>query len=621
MTSARDREGGGDGARRLEQAIATTLRAIAGEKALQVRFGAGTPGLAPGVARLPFIGHASSPREIARVRGMADRMALRIAFHDAELHARQAPRSARGMALFDAVEEARLEAIGARAMPGMATNMQQELQARLQERRADARAANAEEELAEALGLVVREKLAGLPPPPAARALVERWRAHIEAHAGAILEDLEHRLHDQAAFAQAARDIVLALDPGAAQMEEEPEDVGQRPEEDADPGDVGGGQQSDMENEREQERETAGRGSPAEEARETPRLEDAEASGTGNTQGREEAAASVPLPMSNEPDPDGYRVFTTEFDEVVRADELAQVEELQRLRAQLDSQLTPLQGMVARLANRLQRLLLAQQNRSWEFDLDEGILDAARLARVVADPLQPLSFKREREAAFRDTVVGLLIDNSGSMRGRPITIAAVCTDILARTLERCGVKVEILGFTTSQWKGGKARQKWLGMNRPPKPGRLNDLRHIIYKPADVPWRRARLNIGLMLREGLLKENIDGEALIWAHQRLLARPEQRRILMVISDGAPVDDSTLTVNDSAYLERHLKAVIADIEAHSPVELAAIGIGHDVTRHYRRAITIHDVEGLGAAMTRQLTELFAEREGHGRGGALVA
>ncbi len=314
--------------------------------------------------------------------------------------------------------------------------------------------------------------------------------------------------------------------------------------------------------------------------------------------------------LKNEPRGPDYRAFSTRFDEVVGAEELCDPEELARLRAFLDKQLQHLQGVVARLANRLQRRLLAQQNRAWEFDLEEGMLDPARLSRVIVDPFQPLMFKRERDTDFRDTVVTLLLDNSGSMRGRPITVAATCADILARTLERCGVKVEILGFTTRAWKGGQSREAWLAANKPANPGRLNDLRHIIYKSADAPWRRARKNLGLMMREGLLKENIDGEALDWAHKRLLGRTENRKILMMISDGAPVDDSTLSVNPGNYLERHLRWIIEEIETRSPVELIAIGIGHDVTRYYRRAVTIVDAEELGGAMTDKLAELFDDK-----------
>ena len=305
----------------------------------------------------------------------------------------------------------------------------------------------------------------------------------------------------------------------------------------------------------------------------------------------------------------GYKVFTTQYDEEIAAVDLCEPEELARLRGFLDQQLAAMAGVVSRLANKLQRLLMAQQNRHWEFDLEEGLLDTSRLTRIVIDPMYPLSFKHEKDTDFRDTVVTLLLDNSGSMRGRPIMVAAMCADILGRTLERVGVKTEILGFTTRAWKGGLAREAWLAAGKPPAPGRLNDLRHIIYKSADEPWRRAKKNLGLMMREGLLKENIDGEALAWAHNRLIARPEQRKILMVISDGAPVDDSTLSVNAGNYLEKHLRKVIEEIETRSSVELTAIGIGHDVTRYYQKAVTIVDAEQLGGAMTEQLTDLFAE------------
>jgi len=313
-----------------------------------------------------------------------------------------------------------------------------------------------------------------------------------------------------------------------------------------------------------------------------------------------------PPPAHSEADP-AYTVFSTAYDEEIEAQDLAEPQELERLRAYLDQQLEPLKGAVSRLANKLQRRLQAQQNRSWDFDREEGILDAGRLARVVANPTTPLSFKIEKDTEFRDTVVTLLLDNSGSMRGRPISIAAICADVLARTLERCGVKVEILGFTTRAWKGGRAREDWLGAGRPQQPGRLNDLRHIVYKPADAPWRRVRDNLGLMMKEGLLKENIDGEALEWAHRRMIGRPEARKILMVISDGAPVDDSTLSVNPANYLEKHLRDVIAMVERRKAVELLAIGIGHDVTRYYERAVTITDAEQLAGAITEQLAGLF--------------
>jgi cobaltochelatase CobT len=458
----------------------------------------------------------------------------------------------------------------------------------------------------------VRERLTGRPPPEAARKVVDLWRGWIEEKGGRDLDRLDDILEDQTAYARCVRDLLVSLE-----MAQDGSHEGEFDEDD----------QSDSDNDQQSE---SGERSDQEEDQERSETGDADASAEYTDEGDSESGERRPdqtaqegemleAPESSDPwrpnsgaaaiDRFDYRVFTTRFDEVVHAEELCDADELTRLRSYLDRQLQHLQGVVGRLANRLQRRLLAQQNRSWDFDLEEGTLDPARLSRIIVDPMHPVSFMRERDTEFRDTVVSLLLDNSGSMRGRPITVAATCADILARTLERCGVKVEILGFTTRAWKGGQSREAWLGAGKPQLPGRLNDLRHIVYKAADAPWRRARKNLGLMMREGLLKENIDGEALAWAHSRLVARPEQRRILMVISDGAPVDDSTLSVNPGNYLERHLRAVIEDIETRSSVELIAIGIGHDVTRYYRRAVTIVDAEELGGAMTDKLAELFEE------------
>ena len=305
-----------------------------------------------------------------------------------------------------------------------------------------------------------------------------------------------------------------------------------------------------------------------------------------------------------------YKAYTEEFDEIIKAKDLESEEELNRLRKNLDQQLLQLKNFVSKLANKLQRKLLAKQNRSWNFDLEEGLLDTAKLPRIIMDPFNSLSFKKEKDIEFKDTLVTILIDNSGSMRGKPISVAAICADILARTLERCGVKVEILGFTTKHWKGGSSREKWMKNNNPILPGRLNDLRHIIYKSADMPWRQGKNNMGLMLKEGLLKENIDGEALKWAHNKMSRRKEERKILMVISDGAPVDDSTLSTNTSDYLETNLKNVVKWIENKTNIELLAIGIGHDVTRYYKQAIKITDVQDLGDVMINQLTDLFVEK-----------
>ncbi len=595
-----------------KRALGLAMKTIADDPELSVSFGADQPSLVGHKAKLPQVGHDMPAGEIAVTRGVADAFALRLANHDDGLHSRYRPQGKMARAVFEAVEQARVEAIGSNAMPGMANNLSAMLDHRY-ERRAAAGPDRNESALEDALALMVRERLTGAKPPTAAAETVDLWRPWIEEKAASRLNTLEGAINDQARFAKLCRDIIAALDM-ADELGEDPDESEDSSEEEEE---GENGQSEDQE-----EGEPQGEDSSAEEMREgDTEAEQAtqDASDVDAEDSPEDLESEEPkdgeepwrpqLPFSSLSNDDFYKVFSNQFDETIAAESLCDAEELTRLRNYLDKQLSSLQGVVARLANRLQRRLMAQQNRSWDFDLEEGLLDAARLSRVVTDPLHPLSFKVEKDTQFRDTVVTLLLDNSGSMRGRPITVAATCADILARTLERCGVKVEILGFTTRAWKGGQAREKWLASGKPVNPGRLNDLRHIIYKAADMPWRRARRNLGLMMREGLLKENIDGEALIWAHNRLLGRPEQRRILMVISDGAPVDDSTLSVNSGNYLERHLRQVIADIEGRSPVELIAIGIGHDVTRYYKRAVTIVDAEELGGAMTEKLAELFEE------------
>jgi cobaltochelatase CobT len=598
-----------------KQALASCTRALARQPGLEIAFSADKPSLITSPegakARLPEPPRKPNPREAAIVRGLADSFALRLACHNDALHRRLAPQSAPARALFDAVEQARVEAIGSRRMQGVASNITAMLDDRYH-RSPFAEARTREEApLEDAVAMLARERLTGLEPPRGAARLVELWRPFIEEKAGADLDRLSNALLDQRAYARLVRKVLsslgLAVDSDADESDEETED--KTPPEDADEAQgEGEDQQSQDSMQREAADDTA---DDAEEgAIDTVEAPSSELEDEGDTGEAEEATESRP-PQPQAPEKRGpdYKAYTTRFDEIVDADELCDPEELQRLRDYLDKQLQNLHSVVARLANRLQRRLMAQQSRSWEFDLEEGVLDTARLPRVIIDSQQPLSFKQEKDMAFRDTTVTLLIDNSGSMRGRPITVAATCADILARTLERCGVKVEILGFTTRAWKGGQSREAWLQAGKPANPGRLNDLRHLIYKSADAPWRRARKNLGLMMREGLLKENIDGEALDWAHQRLLGRPEQRKILMMISDGAPVDDSTLSVNPGNYLERHLRYVIEEIETRSPIELIAIGIGHDVTRYYRRAVTIVDAEELGGAMTEKLAELFDE------------
>jgi cobaltochelatase CobT len=600
-----------------KQALASCTRALARQPGLEVAFSADKPSLITSPegakARLPEPPRKPNPREAAVVRGLADSFALRLACHSDALHRRLAPQSPPARALFDAVEQARVEAIGSRRMQGVASNITAMLDDRYH-RSPFAEARTREEApLEEAVAMLARERMTGLEPPRGAARLVELWRPFIEEKAGADLDQLGDALLDQRAYARLVRKVLSSLglandaDADGEESDEETED--NAPPEQPDETEGEGEDQSTQDSmQREAADETTD--DADEGAIDTVEAPSSELEDEGEAGDAEEAAETRP-PQPHAPERRGpdYKAYTTRFDEIIDAEELCDADELQRLRDYLDKQLQNLHSVVARLANRLQRRLMAQQSRSWEFDLEEGVLDTARLPRVIIDSQQPLSFKQEKDTAFRDTTVTLLIDNSGSMRGRPITVAATCADILARTLERCGVKVEILGFTTRAWKGGQSRESWLQAGKLANPGRLNDLRHLVYKSADAPWRRARKNLALMMREGLLKENIDGEALDWAHQRLLGRPEQRKILMMISDGAPVDDSTLSVNPGNYLERHLRYVIEEIETRSPVELIAIGIGHDVTRYYRRAVTIVDAEELGGAMTEKLAELFDE------------
>jgi cobaltochelatase CobT len=597
-----------------KRSVAACLKAIARKPELEVGYAAERPGVAGGKARLPEPPRKLTTVEAAIVRGHADSIALKLACHDPGVHRRLVPGGQQARAVFEAVEQARVEAIGARRMEGVARNLSAMLEDRFHRGKFDDVTDRADAPIEDAVAMMVRERLTGLAPPPAAKKLVDMWRPWIEDRAGRNLDRLGRVVEDQRRFGDAIRDLLDSLDMGEDRTRDSEEGEDER-DQDANPdeaGEQGEAQESDdAQGMSLEEAEISADELPegATEAVDAPTADMPDDAEMGEAETANEPWRPRRHGM-NEPRGPDYRPFTAKFDEVVAAEELCEPEELDRLRSYLDKQLSHLQGVVARLANRLQRRLLAQQSRAWEFDLDEGLLDPARLSRVVVDPLHPLSFKREKDTNFRDTVVTLLLDNSGSMRGRPITVAATCADILARTLERCGVKVEILGFTTRAWKGGQSRESWLAAGKPPNPGRLNDLRHIVYKSADAPWRRARKNLGLMMREGLLKENIDGEAVDWAHKRLLARTETRKILMVISDGAPVDDSTLSVNPGNYLERHLRWIIEDIQNRSPVELIAIGIGHDVTRYYRRAVTIVDAEELGGAMTENLAELFDEQ-----------
>lgn len=591
-----------------KRATAGVLRAIAQVPEVQVAFQPGPSGLAGKRARLPLPTRTLPPAEMAKLRGQADAIALKLRHHDEGLHAARLPTRREAREVYDALEDVRVEIVGSQHMAGVAANLRARLADQCEAEGYDRMTRKDQLPMAAALGLLAREKISGEPVPAAARRVLDLWRDTLGDKADEALTEMAGAAGDQEAFARAARKLLAALDLAEAEVETESE----QDEEEGEGGETSPQQDQSGEGESQAQDQESMLGAQ-------PESMQGDAAEDETEEGEEEGAAADgddrpggPTQRRDVPqvdDPSAYKAFTKQFDEVVEADDLCDADELSRLRQQLDQQLSHLQGVVSKLANRLQRRLLAQQQRAWEFDLEEGLLDVARLARIVANPTHSLSYKREREADFRDTVVTLLIDNSGSMRGRPITVAAMCCDILARTLERCGVKVEILGFTTRAWKGGQSRERWVAEGKPRNPGRLNDLRHVVYKAADQPWRRARRNLGLMLREGLLKENIDGEALDWAYKRLLSRTEHRRILMVISDGAPVDDSTLSVNPGNYLERHLRKVIGEIEGREAVELIAIGIGHDVTRYYRRAVTIVDAEELGGTMMKKLAELFDE------------
>jgi len=591
---------------------AAAMRALAGGKDHQVTYAGTDSHIGKADVRLPALPPTATAAQKASLRGAADGAALWLAHHNPITHKKHCPAPDGAKAIFEAAERARVEAIGARHMKGVGANLEAALNQRYENRQIDAPGSADDAGIAEVVRLMLREQLTGAPPPKNLSMVMDLWRPWVRHRAGEVIDQLGDSLDDQSAFAELSRRLIGALesDLGDATSDQDNDDD----------------QDDNGDSQSEQDGEQSAVGEDASDGDDSQAMDDAGDAGTTEdgemmeAEGADDGSADGESPnpdmagqnARNAADRDSYRIFETKFDEVVLADELCDPQELDRLRTMLDRHMENVTSVVGKLANRLQRKLMAHQNRSWDFDLDEGILDAAKLYRVVTQPMSPLSYKQEQDTKFRDTVVTLLLDNSGSMRGRPITIAAVTADILARTLERCGVKVEILGFTTRAWKGGQSRELWQQAGKPAMPGRLNDLRHIIYKPADAPWRRARKSLGLMLREGILKENIDGEALLWAHERLLARHEDRRIMLVISDGAPVDDSTLSVNSGSYLERHLREVITYIENRSPVELLAIGIGHDVTRYYRRAVTITDVDQLGGAVVGQLTDLFDEDSG---------
>ncbi len=590
----------------IKKTITEATRSIAEEPELEVLFGDEPPSLTGKKIRLREPGNSINKEDLTILRGQADLLALKIKNHDQLIHKKYLPSTPQAQKLYNAIEEARIEAVGAIDMPGCASNLNARNIASYRNSTLNNITQKDEAPIAEAISLIIREKLTGFAPPHNTRKFVDLWRPHINDKALNELDKLKESIFDQDAFASRIPELLDAFDiastlgegdPSSSKNEEGESDVEGSEQENTELSDEFDPDETEMLDEE-----------ITDDLIDLDDLEGAEDEGEDSSAPDNRGEIEETKQNTRQPT---YKVYTTEFDEIISAEEIADIDELDRLRNYLDKQISNLQGVVARLANKLQRKLMAQQNRSWDFDLEEGILDTARLVRVVTDPMHPLSFKMERDTDFRDTVVTLLIDNSGSMRGRPIMVAATCADILTRTLERCGVKAEVLGFTTKAWKGGQSRELWTNSGKPMRPGRLNDLRHIIYKSADAPWRRSKRNLGLMMKEGILKENIDGEALEWAYERIQKRQEQRKIMMVISDGAPVDDSSLSVNSGNYLELHLKKVINKIETNKDIELIAIGIGHDVTRYYKRAVTIIDVEELGGVMTEKLAELFDENQ----------
>ena len=549
---------------------------------------------------------------VNKTRGESDEISLKLQYHDKTIHSKLKPSSDLAAAIFNLAEDTRIEKIGSKKFFGVKKNLQKLIEKKFETNLIAPPGSDDTTSFVNAMHLYLRKKLSDAPIPQNSKKTMSLWEPWLEKRVGKFISELSENINDQELFGKNINNLLIALKSELGDLDDNNNDS----DDDSD------NEGSDEENSDDQNNTSQGDSEEEnEDGIETGVEENTEATSDDNEfsdddienndgEGNEELISKQ---QNNQNQSDNksnaYKIFTNKYDEIINATDLCDNDELLRLRKTLDKQLENLQGAVARLANKLQRKLQARQNRTWEFDLEEGMLDAAKLARVVSNPLFPLSYKVEKDTKFKDTIVSILIDNSGSMRGRPITIAAISADILARTLERCGVKVEILGFTTKAWKGGQSREQWINEGKATNPGRLNDLRHIIYKSADAPWRRAKNSLGLMLREGILKENIDGEALIWAHERIYHRYEERKILMVISDGAPVDDTTLSANSGNYLEKHLKLIINFIENQSPVELIAIGIGHDVTRYYKKAVTLTDAEHLAGAMTEQLADLFDE------------
>ncbi|MDA9613975.1 cobalamin biosynthesis protein CobT [Pelagibacteraceae bacterium] len=590
-----------------KRALSSTVKAIAEDKEIEVIFGNNSTSSEEKII-LPEINNVFDLDNIATIRGVADNEALIYKYRNNDTYSEFLPNKEKNKKIYESLENTRIQILGSKYMRGVKSNLLSLYEKNCNEKNYSNVTSQSDLEIEHALEIYLKKKIDTNIVPKSASHALSYWSKWLDSKVGTSIDGLLENVNNQEKFAKLTNKLISDLklyDSNENKDESEDDNKGQQTEELDNPDiDETESQSSmsddDMEN-TEEEVQSEESELPVDENNEE--MQDLEDDGSENVKPQYKESKSVETILSE------YMVYSNKYDEIITAQDLCEDEELNRLRKYLDQQLKSFQTIISRLANRLQRKLLAKQNRSWEFNIEEGLLDTSRLTRVITDPFYSLSFKKEKDTDFKDTVVSLLIDNSGSMRGRPITVAAMSADILARTLEKCGVKVEILGFTTKAWKGGKSRESWMQNNKPPSPGRLNDLRHIIYKAADEPWRRSKKNLGLMMREGLLKENIDGEALLWAHKRLQNRYEARKILMVISDGAPVDDSTLSVNSGNYLEKHLRGAINWIENKSDVQLLAVGIGHDVTRYYKKAVTIVDAEQLADVMTEQLVDLFDE------------
>ncbi len=593
--------------RKIEQfkiALNSTVKVISGKKKVQINFS--NKSTNPNNTIFFELDNLKSIDDYIKIRAETDSEALKLRYSNRKIYKNNLPKNTIGKSLYNLAEKIRYEKIGSENLIGIKNNHLKNFELKQKYKRKDQLKSKEDVNVAEAFELYLEENFFGTKLNNLSKKILDFWKDTFDKNLKKKIEFLKKNIHNQQIYNSKFSEIIDSMDIG------ESSDENQKDENNSD---------KDEKNNQENQDNSDNESGEGEEKNKT-QLENqsSDAEFDLNDIKMDESLVDTNFDSENNPtivnskdnyiNKNTYKIFTHEFDEISKAETLEKEEELIKLRKNLDQQLVNFQNVIIKLANKLQRQLLAKQNRSWEFDLEEGLLDSSKLPRIIIDPFHSLSFKKEKNIEFKDTIVSLLIDNSGSMRGRPITIAAICADILSRTLERCGVKVEILGFTTKNWKGGKSREKWSLNKKISHPGRLNDLRHIIYKSADSPWRQSKKNLGLMLKEGLLKENIDGEAIVWAYNRIKKRKEERKIIMVISDGAPVDDSTLSANPGDYLEKHLKKTVKFIEEKTDMEILAIGIGHDVSRYYDKAIKITDVQELGDVMIKELGNLFNKK-----------